>query len=75
MMYNPQQYVGGVGPHQSPYGGPGPGMGGNAGAMGMMQNNGMAHMPGGHGTLYTKCFLVPTSVFIISFSYLWLVTA
>jgi hypothetical protein len=49
MMYNPQQYA--AGGHQSPYGvsGPGPAMVGNAGVMGMMQNNGMAHMAGGHG--------------------------
>jgi hypothetical protein len=48
MMYNPQL---GPNPHQSPYGaGQQPGMGANA-AMGMMQNNGMAHMPGG-GTLH-----------------------
>ncbi|KAN0104835.1 hypothetical protein V8E51_010580 [Hyaloscypha variabilis] len=58
LMYNPQQYGGGVSPapHQSPYGGagqPGPGMGANAGAMGMMQNNGMAHMPGGVPTYQT----------------------
>ncbi|KAE8447781.1 hypothetical protein EG329_010175 [Mollisiaceae sp. DMI_Dod_QoI] len=53
MMYNPQQYAVGVG-HQSPYGGaPGPGMGGNAGAMGMMQNNGgMAQMPASHVSTY-----------------------
>lgn len=75
MMYNPQQYGGGVGAHQSPYEGPGQGMGANAGGMGMMQNNGMAHMAGGHGMLHTQCFLVPTSVFDLSFSYLRLVTA
>jgi hypothetical protein len=28
-------------------------MGGNAGGMVMMQNNGMAHMAGGHGMLHT----------------------
>ncbi|CZR62336.1 uncharacterized protein PAC_12233 [Phialocephala subalpina] len=54
MMYNPQaqQQYGG---HQSPYGGaPGqvPGMGGNAGAMGMMQNTGMAQMPASHVSTY-----------------------
>jgi hypothetical protein len=50
MMYNPQQYAAPAGPHQSPYGGgPGPGMGPNAGGMGMMQNSGLAHMAGGHG--------------------------
>jgi hypothetical protein len=54
MMYNPQQY--GIGGHQSPYGTPVPGMGGNAGAMGMMQNNGMAHMAGGNGMLHTESF-------------------
>ena len=54
MMYKPQQY--GVGGHQSPYAVPGPAMGGNAGAMGMMQNNGMAHMGAGHGKLHTVCF-------------------
>ena len=49
MMYNPQQYAANAS-HQSPYGGgPGPGMGPNAGGMGMMQNNGLAHMGGGHG--------------------------
>ncbi|KAG4432795.1 hypothetical protein IFR05_011731 [Cadophora sp. M221] len=55
MMYNQQQY--GVGPGQghpqSQFpGAPGPSMGGggggNAGAMGMMQNNGMAQMAAGH---------------------------
>ncbi|TGO64897.1 hypothetical protein BCON_0005g00970 [Botryotinia convoluta] len=46
MMYNAQQY--GPGGHQSPYGASGPGMAGNAGGMGMMQNSGLAHMPGGN---------------------------
>ena len=57
MMYNPQQYA--AGGHQSPYGGvsgPGPAMVGNAGAMGLMQNNGMAHMAGGHGELHADSF-------------------
>jgi hypothetical protein len=45
MMFNPQDYA--AGPHQSPYGAGGPGMGGNAGGMGMMQNSGLAHVPGG----------------------------
>ncbi len=57
MMYNPQQQqYGGIAAasHQSPYGTPSPGMGGNAGAMGMMQNNGMAQMGGGHGTLHRE---------------------
>jgi hypothetical protein len=51
MMYNPQQqYAAIASPQQSPYGGaPGPGMGPNAGGMGMMQNSGLAHMAGGHG--------------------------
>ena len=49
MMYNPLAYGGGA-PH-SPYGAPGPGMGGNAGAMGMMQNSGLAHMPAGQSML------------------------
>jgi hypothetical protein len=57
MMYNQQQYAG-TGGQQSPYGSTANGMGGNAGAMGMMQNNGMAHMAGGHGMLHTS--LLPT---------------
>ncbi len=53
MMYNPQQYGSSAGPQLSPYAVSGPGMGGNAGGMGMMQNNGMAHMGGGeHGMLH-----------------------
>ncbi|TVY82303.1 hypothetical protein LSUE1_G002241 [Lachnellula suecica] len=57
MMYNPQQqqqqqqqYAVQGQPHQSPYGGgaPGPGMGGNAGGMGMMPNSGIPHMGGSH---------------------------
>jgi hypothetical protein len=67
MMYNaqaPSQYqqqpIGGI--HQSPYGASGPSMGGNAGGMGMMQNNGMAHMAGPHGMLHTIAdLLVPTT--------------
>ena len=47
MMYNQQMY--GPGVHQSPYESPSPGMGGNSGGLGMMQNNGMAHMGGGNG--------------------------
>ncbi|TAQ90021.1 hypothetical protein B7494_g1657 [Chlorociboria aeruginascens] len=50
MMYNPQQY--GPAQHQSPYGAPGPGMGGNAAGMGMMQNSGLAHLAGGHVPAY-----------------------
>lgn len=42
MMYSTQAYGAA---HQSPYGVPG--MGGNAGGMPMMQNSGLAHMPGG----------------------------
>ena len=52
MMYNPQQYGAGPGqghPQSQFPGAPGPSMGGNPGAMGMMQNNGMAQMAGGHG--------------------------
>merc|ERR1712093_818027 len=51
MMYNPQQYGAGPGqghPQSQFPGAPGPSMGGNPGAMGMMQNNGMAQMAGGH---------------------------
>lgn len=47
MMYNPQAYS--AGPPQPLYGAAGPGMGGNgnAGGMGVMQNSGTAHTPGG----------------------------
>lgn len=65
LMYNPQQF-------SSPYGGgpgPAPGMGPNAGAMGMMQNNGMAHMPGG-GMLHTQCFPVPVPTSLVALSLL-----
>ncbi|PBP16645.1 hypothetical protein BUE80_DR012518, partial [Diplocarpon rosae] len=50
MIYNSQQYAAGPGPGLPPSsypGQPGPSLGGNAGAMGMVQNNGMAHMAGG----------------------------
>jgi hypothetical protein len=57
MMYNPQQYA--AGPHQSPYGGgPGPGMGPNAGGMGMVQNSGLSHMAGGQGMLAPRPRLI-----------------
>ncbi|TVY53077.1 hypothetical protein LCER1_G006595 [Lachnellula cervina] len=59
MMYNPQQHqqqqyaVGGGPPQQSSsYGAaPGPGMGGDAGGMGMMPNSSMTHM----GGVYSAC--------------------
>jgi hypothetical protein len=53
MMYNPQQYAA-AGGQQSPYGSSATGMGGNAGAMGVMPNNGMAQMAGGHGMLHIE---------------------
>lgn len=56
MMYNTQQY--GPGGHQSSYGTPSPGMGSNAGGMGMMQNSGLAHMPGGNGKLHILTILL-----------------
>jgi hypothetical protein len=63
MMYNPSQYASttaaaaaaAAGPHQAPYGAQGSAMGGNAGAMAMMQNIGLAHMAGGHGMFGLLC--------------------
>ena len=48
MMFNPQDYA--AGPQPSPYASGNPGMSGNAGGMGMMQNSGLAHVPAGPST-------------------------
>lgn len=58
MMYNTQQYGAG----QSPYSTSGPGMAGNAGGMGMMQNSGLAHMAGGNGKLHIPIILCKFSL-------------
>lgn len=69
MMYNSQQYAASPVPHQSPYsGGPVSGMGPNAGAMGMMQNSGLAHMAGGHGMFPPRSIL--DLLLLLRYSYL-----